>query len=206
MLAGSPDANDAVAEAFEPNELVRSAQAGCVRSFTALVDHFRPRLIEMLERRYGAERSEAEDLVQETFAKAYRKLDCFDGRGQFSTWLFTIAKREAIDRHRRRSHEPRQVSLEQEAVHAAQEDPAAAMERREETENVWRRAKAILSEPQYAATWLRFAESCDVAEIARRMNRSRIGVRVLLHRARIILVKELSVDSTSTPPNQRREK
>lgn len=204
MLADGPDANDAVAEAFEPHELVRNAQAGCVDSFAALVIHYRPRLIEMLQRRYRVESNEAEDVVQETFAKAYVKLDDFDGRGQFSTWLFTIAKRGAIDRHRRRQRAPRQVSIEQENVHVAQEDAAQAMECREETENVWRRARAILSEPQYAATWLRFGENCEIAEIARRMNRTRIGVRVLLHRARVILAKELTLGSAEAPSSSRR--
>ena len=206
MLADGPDANDAVAEAFEPAELVRNAQAGCVRSFSALAEHYRPRLMTMLERRYGVEPGDAEDLVQETLAKAYRKLGGFSGESQFSTWLFTIARNEAIDRHRRQLRGPRQVAFEEESVHAAQEDAATKMESQEEAENVWRRARILLSEPQYAATWLRFAENCEIAEIARRMNRTRLSVRVLLHRARVILTKELASKPAVTPSNPRREK
>lgn len=198
MLVQRTDSNDAAAEAFEPNEMVRHAQAGCVRSFEALVNHFHPRVIEMLERRYGTERSEAEDLAQETFAKAFQRLGQFDPSYQFSTWLYTIAKRVAIDRGRRRQREPQQVPLDVDHAHVLAADAAAVVEQREEIENTWRRAKALLSEPQYLATWLRFADGCEIAEIARRMNRSRIGVRVLLHRARTILVRELA-DDVETP-------
>ena len=206
MLAERTDSNDAAAEAFEPNEMVRHAQAGCVRSFEALVNHFHPRVIEMLERHYGTERSEAEDLAQETFAKAFQRLDRFDAKYQFSTWLYTIAKRGAIDRGRRRQREPQQVPLELEPASCLDEDAAKVIEQREEAENTWRRARALLSEPQYTATWLRFADGCEIAEIARTMNRSRIGVRVLLHRARMILVRELANDVETPSRATRGEK
>jgi RNA polymerase sigma factor (sigma-70 family) len=206
MLVQRPDLNDAAAEALEPNELVRRAQAGCVESFAALVNHFHPRVIEMLQLRYGTERGDAEDLAQEAFAKAFQRLDQFDPSYQFSTWLYTIAKRGAIDRGRRRQREPQQVPLAVDQTPGWEADVAVVVERREEAENIWRRARALLSEPQYMATLLRFADGCDIAEIARRMKRSRIGVRVLLHRARTILVREFADDSTATPPTARREK
>lgn len=205
MLAERTDTNDAAAEAFEPNEVVRRAQAGCVDSFAALVHHFQPRLIEMLRQRYGTDRGDAEDVAQETFAKAFQRLDQFDPSYCFSTWLYTIARRGAIDRRRRRQREPQQTSLELERSPYIEADVAGAMEQRECADNVWRLAKAVLSEPQYTATWLRFAESCEVSEIARQMNRSRIGVRVLLHRARTILMRELDADAAGTPPNAQGE-
>jgi RNA polymerase sigma factor (sigma-70 family) len=203
MLVQRPDLNDAAAEALEPNALVRRAQAGCVESFAALVNHFHPRVIEMLQRRYGAERGEAEDLAQEAFAKAFQRLDQFDPSYQFSTWLYTIAKRGAIDRGRRRRREPQQIPLDVDQTHGLEADAAAVVERREEAENIWRRARSLLSEPQYMATWLRFADGCDIPEIACRMKRSRIGVRVLLHRARAILVRELT-EKVETPPRSAR--
>jgi RNA polymerase sigma factor (sigma-70 family) len=201
MLVQRTDSNDAAAEALEPNELVRRAQAGCVESFAALVNHFHPRVIEMLQRRYGAERGEAEDLAQEAFAKAFQRLGQFDPSYQFSTWLYTIAKRGAIDRGRRRQREPQQVPLAVDQAPGLEADVAVVVERREEAENIWRRARALLSEPQYTATWLRFADGCEIAEIARRMKRSRIGVRVLLHRARNILVRELADEAEPSPPS-----
>jgi RNA polymerase sigma factor (sigma-70 family) len=195
MLSGRPDANDAVAEAFEPATLVLNAQAGCARSFSALAEHYRPRLMSMLQRRYGVAPGDAEDLVQETLAKAFNKL----------AGLFTIAKHEAIDRHRRQRRGPRQVVFEADSVHAAECDAPTAIECRDEAENIWRHARALLSEPQYRATWLRFAENCDISEIARRMNRSRIGVRVLLHRARLSLAAAFAAQADNARGVPRKE-
>jgi RNA polymerase sigma-70 factor (ECF subfamily) len=46
--------------------------------------------------------NEAEDAAQETFLRAYRKLDSYDPNRKFSTWLFSIANHHCIDRLRRR--------------------------------------------------------------------------------------------------------
>src|SRR5690606_9831009 len=68
---------------------------------------------ELLMRRYNrrlfrtvrgilADDAEAEDVVQDSYVRAYEHLDQFEGRAQFSTWLIRIAVREAMARQRRR--------------------------------------------------------------------------------------------------------
>ena len=47
---------------------------------------------------------DAEDVLQETFIKAYRSLPNFDGRSSVSTWLYRIATNEALMMIRRRKH------------------------------------------------------------------------------------------------------
>jgi DNA-directed RNA polymerase specialized sigma24 family protein len=47
--------------------------------------------------------------------------------------------------------------------------------------------------------WLRFGEELDTDEVAQIMRRSRIGVRVLLHRARRTLIAELARQTSSSP-------
>lgn len=190
--------------ALDAGELVRRAQGGCVESFASLVNTYRPRVVSLLECRYGTGSHEAEDLAQEAFARAYQRLDEFDPRYQFSTWIHTIARRAAIDKRRQRARRPEHVSLAQaelEPVQRGAEAPAI-VERQEEAENIWRLARAVLSEPQFTATWLRFGENCEVEEIARRLGRSRIGVRVLLHRARVILVRE-TANQTANPATRK---
>ncbi len=54
-------------------------------------------------------RSDTEDVTQEAFLKAFRKLDRFDGRSSFYTWLYRIAANTAMDwnkKERRRRHLP----------------------------------------------------------------------------------------------------
>lgn len=194
--------------ALDAGELVRRAQGGCVDSFAALVHIYRPRVIALLECRYGAGSHEAEDLAQEAFARAYQRLDEFDPRYQFSTWIHTIARRAAIDQRRQRARRPEHVSFgsaELEPVQRGAEAPVI-VEQQEEAENIWRLAGAVLSEAQFSATWLRFGENCEVEEIARRMGRSRIGVRVLLHRARVILVREAANQTAKQDQATRKER
>lgn len=53
---------------------------------------------------------DAEDILQETFIKAYRHLNSFDGRSSISTWLYRIAANEALMLIRKRKNIP--VSLD----------------------------------------------------------------------------------------------
>ena len=62
---------------------------------------------------------EAEDVVAESFLRAVRGLQSFDGRSSFRTWLYTITRNQLRDRWRRAGRRPRTVSLE----HAAGEAP-----------------------------------------------------------------------------------
>ena len=59
--------------------------------------------------------AEAEDVVQETYVKAFTRLDSFEGRALFSTWLTRIALNEAFGRRRRK-----RPTAELEAIEAAQ--------------------------------------------------------------------------------------
>ena len=70
--------------------VVERARSGDGEAFRELVErHSRP-LFRLAYRMTGSE-SDAEDVVQETFLKAYRQLARFDGRASFGTWLHRIA-------------------------------------------------------------------------------------------------------------------
>lgn len=175
----------------EPNELVRRALDGCSSSFNELSLRFRPRLLCLVEYRFVGHAADAEDVVQESLARAFQHLDRFDPRYRFSTWLYTIAIRLAHDHARRRRRGPRLVEFSDAASLARAEGDAAAAQRREEVDNIWRQAKHVLSDAQFTAMWLRYGEDLTPSEVAEVMGRTRIGVRVLLHRARGRLIAEL---------------
>ena len=64
------------------------------------------------------------------------------------------------------------------------------MTREENYENIWKAAQT-LQQYQYEALWLRYVEDMPVKEIARVLKKSRVHVRVLLHRARLNLIKRI---------------
>lgn len=78
-------------------ELVRLAQAGDVEAFGELVERNRRVVFRAALAAVGSA-AEADDIAQEAFITAYRKLGSFRGESQFRTWLLSITWRKAIDR------------------------------------------------------------------------------------------------------------
>ena len=78
-------------------ELVRLAQAGDVEAFGELVERNRRAVFRAALAAVGSP-AEADDVAQEAFVTAYRKLGSFRGESQFRTWLLSITWRKAIDR------------------------------------------------------------------------------------------------------------
>ncbi|HEX4796640.1 MAG TPA: RNA polymerase sigma factor [Humisphaera sp.] len=77
-------------------ELVRKAAAGDHEAFHALVDRHAKNLFRVALS-LSATRADAEDLVQETYAGAFKSLARFDGRASVKTWLMRILMRRAAD-------------------------------------------------------------------------------------------------------------
>ena len=82
------DVSDAAAVAL--------ARAGDGDAFRVLVDRHGRKLFRLAFRLAGNE-EDAEDIVQETFLRAYRNLDKFDERALFTSWLFRIASNYSLD-------------------------------------------------------------------------------------------------------------
>ena len=80
-------------------ELARQCQNGCRESFERLVRRFERRVLRFLSAMVN-NRQDAEDLAQDTFLKVYKSIHRFNPEYKFSTWLFTIAKRTAMNHYR----------------------------------------------------------------------------------------------------------
>ena len=87
----------AVASVETDLELVRLAQAGDMEAFAQLVERNRRAVFRAALAAVGSA-AEADDVTQEAFVTAYRKLGSFRGESQFRTWLLSITWRKAIDR------------------------------------------------------------------------------------------------------------
>lgn len=91
--------------------LVERARHGDAQAFTALV-HKYERKIYRLAKHITQNDEDAEDVLQETFLKAYSNLDTFQGQSKFYTWLVRIAVNEALMKLRKRKSD-RTVSLDE---------------------------------------------------------------------------------------------
>lgn len=81
-------------EASVDKQLVERVQAGDMQAFDLLVKKYQSRIIALISR-YVADQSDALDVSQETFIKAYKALPTFRGDSAFYTWLYRIATNAA---------------------------------------------------------------------------------------------------------------
>jgi RNA polymerase sigma-70 factor (ECF subfamily) len=139
---------------------------------------------------------DAEDIVQETFLNVYKNLHQFDLRCSFKSWLFAIANNCKISYLRKQRPRPQPTDFVLEAVST----PDDIVAQQQEVDSIWDQA-ARLSECQYMALWLRYKEQMDVNQIARVMQKSRVHVRVLLHRARARLAEDLTNQTAHGHPD-----
>ena len=86
-------------EAPSDLDLVRLAQAGDTEAFGTLVERNRRAVFRAALAAVGSP-AEADDVAQETFVAAYRKLSHFRGDAAFRTWVVSIAWRKALDRRK----------------------------------------------------------------------------------------------------------
>ena len=189
--------NPAVAPDAEPSDgwLAQQAAAGCAASFEQLVARYTSRLLRFLQRRTGS-RHDAEDLTQETWARAYRYLSRFHADRSFAAWLWTIAAR--LDASRRRKKTLPLVSW---TADVAATEPVAAARQSDTSayDGLWALAARVLRPAQREALWLFYVEEMSVKEVAQVLNISVVSVKVLLHRARRRLGVALRQDGGSAP-------
>lgn len=165
-------------------ELASKIVDGSRSLFEELVSRYSIRLFYFLRHRAETDQ-DIEDLVQETFFKAFKGIGRFNPEWKFSTWLYTIASREAVSRYRSNKkmiHNP--------ALTSSQPGPEEIVIRKEESQNIWELA-ATLPKKEYEALWLFYAEEMPIKDIARITKKSPITVRVLLYRARSKLAQRI---------------
>ncbi len=168
-------------------ELACRAREGCVDSFEQLMRRFQAPMLQFLRHR-GAP-SDAEDLLQETFVRAYSNLHRYKQKWRFATWLFTIARRVSIN-HARRA---RPVA-DAEALQSAESEapsPLDAILAEEDRRRLWDVAADVLSLEELTAVWLYYVEEMPTREIATVQERSWVSVKTMLFRARRKLRKLL---------------
>jgi RNA polymerase sigma-70 factor (ECF subfamily) len=168
--------------------LVRELQrTGDDELFRILVQRHKHRVFRVAVAVLGPGReTEAEDLTQEAFLLAFRKLGSFRGDAAFSTWLVHVTRNLAIDRRRhadlRRPHVSENELARLPAVSAGA-DPEAAAAASEQREQLLRQIEQ-LPEPQRTAVYMHYWLGSPVAEMAELLELKPETVKSHLYRAR----------------------
>ena len=167
--------------------LVSAAKNGNQRAFEVLVERHQQRML-AFARRYTRVREDAEDVVQQTFQKAFIHLNKFQGKSSFSTWLTRIAINEAL-MLMRRGRGLREIPVDDSNDHGV---AASAMEIPDpspdpETSYLRRERVQILSETlgNLRPGMRKAIELRELAELSTEETAQRMGVSVAAVKARI---------------------
>ena len=188
-VAGGYSVGDKVAKTND-QRLVERVQGGDKRAFDLLVLKYQHKIVKLVMR-YVRDASEAQDVSQEAFLKAYRALPGFRGDSAFYTWLYRIAINTAKNHLVSLSRRPMEYDLdlqdpEQQAIHnqLRDEDSPEGIALREELRATVQAAIGDLPDELREAITLREIEGLTYEEIAEAMDCPVGTVRSRIFRAR----------------------
>ncbi len=184
---------------FDEAALVARAKAGDADAFNDLVTHYDRRVFRMAKQ-ITENDDDAEDVLQETFLKAYTHLEDFQGNSKFYTWLVRIAVNEALMKLRKRRSD-KTVPLdepidtgEDEVVREIavwDQNPEDVYSRDELAEILDQAIKSL--KPAYRTVFvLRDIEELSIEETAESLGLSISAVKSRLLRARLQLREKLT--------------
>jgi len=186
----------------DDRDLVRRIRDGDAEALRAIVERYQDRIFSLI---YGIvrDRHEVEDVAQEVFLKVYTRIQAFDERSKFYTWLYRVAANAAKDHVKKRSRRPA-VALEEDNVLSATGTSPVRHAAAAETRRLVREAIAALPLRYREVLTLRELEGLSYNEIAGVLQISIGTVESRLHRARAKLKRRMERharrrDSLETP-------
>jgi len=168
------------------NQLIQLVRDGDLSAWGELIQIHQDRLYNSIVRVVGHP-DQARDVVQDAFIQAIENFSHFDGKSQFSTWLYRIAFNRAMTIYRRHKGE---VSLDvarekvgDETMATSQDQPEDRVLNSELVDEVHQALEQLTAEHR-AVMLLREIEGCEYEQIAEILEISPGTVRSRLHRAR----------------------
>jgi len=182
-------------------ELVHKARNGDYTAFEELVRRYQPRIFSHCYRMLK-NYQDAQDCLQETFLKAYEKLDTFREESSFSVWLYKVATNNCLMRIRKNQSHPEEIHIEDILPRHRHDDlsfevPDWGADPEKIAINGELRAlmdSSVLKLPEdyRAAFLLRDVEGFSTKDTAHILGLTDANVKSRLHRARLALRKQIA--------------
>jgi RNA polymerase sigma-70 factor, ECF subfamily len=107
----SPESDGAASDEAIDRDLIARWLAGDQRAATTLVERHATALARFAAAMGGVTGSDVDELVQDTFVRAFNSLESFRGESSLRTWLFTIERRLMLDRRRAERRRPEKMPV-----------------------------------------------------------------------------------------------
>jgi RNA polymerase sigma factor (sigma-70 family) len=163
---------------------IEAVRKGNVQAFSFLVEKYQ-KLVYTLALKLLKKPEEAEEMAQDTFVKVFQKLDSYEGKSKFSTWLYSITYNACISELRKRriefkSLDDRQISdQDEQKMHDYYRET-----RKEDQEKYLNLALARLPEDDQVLVTLYYYENQSMDEISQITGLTVSNIKVKIHRAR----------------------
>ena len=166
---------------------------GDSNAFAFLINRYKD-MVYTLALKIVKSREDAEEVAQDSFLKAYQKLEGFKGQSKFSTWLYTIVYRSALTKVRKKKLETTDIDSYVLDNHKDGQDfPQLEAIKNGEQQKYVRQAIDNLGETDSLLITLFYLHDNSIEEIQEITEMSQSNVKVRLFRARKKLYKELSL-------------
>ncbi len=171
----------------DEESLVRRAKENDEAALTQLYEENFDKIYRYVVLKIG-DRTEAEDMTQQVFLKAFKSISGYRSKGSpFSSWLFRIAHNQMVDYWRKKSKRTT-VPLEESLVGSSNSNPSSETEQKMDIENLVAATKQLTS-LQREVVSLRFAGGLSLAEVAKAMGKNEGAIKALQHSAVVSLRK-----------------
>jgi RNA polymerase sigma-70 factor (ECF subfamily) len=183
-------------------KLIVQAQAGQSEAFGQIYDHFSQQLFRFVRTKVQS-KEYAEDLLQETFIKAWRGLATYRPEGgSFSGWLYRIAINTVTDHYRKLDRTAQTVEIIENIDFPTNENPEKEFDAVFDSKYL-RALLHKLPERYRTVLELRYLSELTVQETAEIFGKSQIAVRILQHRALKKLQSLMNNQSKNEPLSRR---
>ena len=180
-------------------EWIASFQKGCELSFEKLIRKYETK-VHNLSMRLTRNQEDAEEILQDVFVTVYRKIEGFEGKAKFSSWLYRITVNASLMKLRKRKQD-QSIPLEDVFAVASQHDLHSSMASNSELSDSRLQNWEIRTEledaisklpHEYKAVFiLRDIDGLSNKEVGEILDLSIPAVKSRLHRSRLMLRKKL---------------
>jgi RNA polymerase sigma-70 factor (ECF subfamily) len=160
-------------------------------AFSELVRRYQAKIL-LLQRRLTGEPALAEDLSQETFLRAWQKLDTFRGSGSFGGWLASLSRNIFLQHIRRHRHQRHESPLQEAEQPARERDDAALAD--------LDRLLGVLEVEDQVIMVLNYAYGLSNSEVADVIDMPIGTVKARIHRAKAKIRQQFDPDTGSRRP------
>lgn len=178
-------------------DLIESFKNGCGASFEELVARYSEKAFN-LAYRFTRNQEDAEEVLQDVFVTVFKKIDGFEGKSSFSSWLYRVTVNAGLMKIRKRKQD-KSILMEDilpqiensSAIKIAEKQRADVYTYRKEVSKVIDEAIQKLPEDYRPVFILRDIDGLTCKEVSKILNLSIPAVKSRLHRSRLMLRKKL---------------